>query len=269
MHPFIPFLQFIFLGVQISFCLPVLPLLLLWCFKESVRQEKQRFSAHKCEGVPGQGTSLADLFREKGELTTKCSADNLFNCCRGQECGQAPSIQELLITCQRALLQLQPLSCEALSAREMEWAISESLQERESRAGAESQLWCISSGSGFNLLIETPILMAVRDHAINIILQLEFLWFHTACLSSSVTPSHPVQLLNTWANINKTGLIGEVLCLLRFPNISLNQGRRESTILGEHFQCNLSPYVPETTSVSWEECKCPSCKKKPLKVTSN
>lgn len=43
--------------------------------------------------------------------------------------------------------------------------------------------------------------------------------------------------------------------------ISLNQGRRESTILGESFQCNLRSYVPETTSVSWEECKCPNCKK--------
>lgn len=37
---------------------------------------------------------------------------------------------------------------------------------------AESHLWCISSGSGFNFLTETPILMAVKDHAISIILQL-------------------------------------------------------------------------------------------------
>lgn len=146
-------------------------------FKESVRQKKQHLSAHKCVGVPAQGMSLADLFREKGELTTKCSADNLFNCSCGHKCGQIHSIQELLITCQRALAESSAIAALVVWGSVSKGNEKSNIQKafkRESRAVAESHLWCISSGSGVNLLKETPILGAVRDHAINTILQLEF-----------------------------------------------------------------------------------------------
>lgn len=39
---------------------------------------------------------------------------------------------------------------------------------------AESHLWYISSGSGFNLLTEAPVLMTIRDGTISIILELRF-----------------------------------------------------------------------------------------------
>lgn len=108
-----------------------------WVSKESVRHEKQYLSAHKCVGVPGQGTSLADLFREKGELTTKCSADNLFSCSCGQKCGQAPSIQELLITCQRALAVFCNCSpCRVRLCQQGKWKEQHSKSFRE-----RAELW--------------------------------------------------------------------------------------------------------------------------------
>lgn len=172
MHSFIQFLPSILLRIQTSFCLCC-----CCVFKESVRHEKWHLSAHKCVGVPGQGMSLADLFREKGELTTKCSADNLFNCSRGQKCGQIHSIQELLITCQRALAESSAIAALVVWGSVSKGNERSNIQKafkRERWAVAESHLWCISSGNGVNLLKETPVLMAVRDHAINIILQLEF-----------------------------------------------------------------------------------------------
>lgn len=39
---------------------------------------------------------------------------------------------------------------------------------------AESHLWCISSGSGFKSLKETPILVTLRDGTTSAILQLNF-----------------------------------------------------------------------------------------------
>lgn len=135
--------------------------------------------------------------------------------------------------------------------------------ERESRAVAESPLCCISSGSGFNLLTETPILMSVRDHVISIILQLNFNE-SIQPVSFFCYPTRLLQLLNTWANFNKTGHMGEVSPIL-CSYISQNQGRwiEESSmhLLGQYFQSSLSFYVPETTSVSPEESKCHNCKK--------